>query len=345
MKITTNAIEGFLRKPDPNVRAVLFHGPDGGLVRERATAFAKRVVPDLNDPFLVSDLGADQLKDDPARLADEAAALALTGGRRVVRVRDVGEAQAKLFEGFLADIPGDALVVVMAGEVKSTGALVKAFEAVPYAAAIACYGDTDRTLDALLSERLRQDQVRIDPDAQQYVLAHLGADRAISRMEIEKLALYAGKGGTLTLEDARILVGDSAALALDDASQAVGEGDSAGLDRAMAAATEAGTSPVGVLRAVGGYLVKLHKGASEVAKGGQPKAIAKSMRIFWKQEDRFCRQIAAWTPSELEAVLAAVLEAEAACKRTGMPDVAVAGRTLHSVCARGRQVMRRRTGR
>src|SRR5262245_42512192 len=87
MKLDARGFERLAKAADPKLRAILVHGPDEGLVRERGEALARAVCPDLRDPFRVADLGAQTLADDPARLADEAAAIAMTGGRRVVRVR------------------------------------------------------------------------------------------------------------------------------------------------------------------------------------------------------------------------------------------------------------------
>ena len=43
----------------------------------------------------------------------------MTGGRRVVRVRGAGEAASKFFTGFLSGpVPGDALILVSAGELR-----------------------------------------------------------------------------------------------------------------------------------------------------------------------------------------------------------------------------------
>lgn len=345
MLVAPKDAERFVAHPPDEVRAVLVYGPDGGLVRERAERLAKHVVADLTDPFLVAELTGDQLKDDPARLADEAAAMALTGGRRVVRLRDVSDGHAKLFQGFLADPPGDALVVVAAGDVKKSGALVKAFEKAAGAAAIACYGDDGRALDGLLHDRLRQDGIAIDPDAADFVLSQLGSDRAISRMEIEKLALYAGPKGHVGLAEAMAIVGDSAAMALDDCAYAAGDGDAKALDRALTRAYAAGTSPVAVLRALAGHLSALHRGAAALAAGGQPKAIAKAERVFWKREGAYLRQIGAWRPGDAAEALGLVLDAEAASKRTGAPAAALAGRAAHSVAAKARGAMRHRRGR
>ena len=92
--------------------AALIFGPDQGLVRERAETLIKSVVPNLKDPFLIADLDDGTLASDPARLFDEAAAISMLGGRRVVRVRGAGNSLAKLFERFLDDPAGDALVVL-----------------------------------------------------------------------------------------------------------------------------------------------------------------------------------------------------------------------------------------
>ena len=74
-----------------------------------------RVCPDLRDPFRVAELTAAALAADPARLADEAAQISLMGGRRVVRVREAGDALAQLCGRFLANAPGLAITGRRAG--------------------------------------------------------------------------------------------------------------------------------------------------------------------------------------------------------------------------------------
>ena len=110
MKITR--ADAFAAKPDPKIRAALIYGPDAGLIRERLNTMTKAIAGSVDDPFRVSEFGADVLGDDPARLGDEAAALTFTGGRRVVRIRDAGDTIVPLFEAFLENPLGDALVVV-----------------------------------------------------------------------------------------------------------------------------------------------------------------------------------------------------------------------------------------
>src|SRR3546814_17331189 len=112
-----------------------------GLIRERSAALLAKIVDDPADPFCVSEIAASQLKDDSARLADEAAALTFGGGRRFVRVRDAGDKLAPVLKDFLEQSPGEAFVVVEADDLPVCPALRKLSEADRNAADRACYPD------------------------------------------------------------------------------------------------------------------------------------------------------------------------------------------------------------
>ena len=178
MKITPRNAEAFVRSPDPSLRAVLVYGPDAGLVRERVEALVKAVAEHPADPFRVSELGAREIMEDPARLGDEAAALSLSGGRRAVRLRQAGDDLAPQFKDFFATGRGEALVVVEAGDLPPRSALRKIFEGAEAGVALACYRDDERSLSVLIRETLRSFGLEATPDA----LAYLGANLEVTIM-------------------------------------------------------------------------------------------------------------------------------------------------------------------
>jgi DNA polymerase-3 subunit delta len=321
VKLLPSRIAAFLQRPDPEIRAVLLYGPDEGLARERAGIIARTVCPDLKDPFRVADLSAAALIADPARLADETAQLSLTGGRRVVRVRGAGDVHAKLFGEFLETAIGDAFVVVDAGELPSRSALRRAFEAAPHAAAIGCYPDTPRDLAAVIRETLSEHRVTASRDAAHFLVEHLGGDRLLTRSELEKLALYAGEGGRVELDDARLSVSDTAALELDDAVMAAAEGDPAKVERVLGRVLQEGESPVSVIRALLRHLHRLHALAARLAGGATLEEVLRTARppIFFKQEDSFRRQLGLWRETRLRPQLDRVAKAELNMKTTGFP--------------------------
>jgi DNA polymerase-3 subunit delta len=344
VKLASSAVERFIAAPDPGVAAVLLFGRDAGLVRERAERICRAVAGDLGDPFRLTELSPAALRESPTRLAEEAAALSLGGGRRVVRLREAGDALA----GRLAEILADgaaALVVAEAGDLGTKSTLRKLFETAPRAAAIACYPEEGADLGRFIAGELRRQGVSLAPDALDYLIVQLGEDRALNRAELDKLALYAGgQAAPLTLAEVAACVGDGAGLAVDELALAVADGDPAAVDRALARELADGGTPVGLLRAVSRHFQRLQLVAGLAAGGaGMERALA-ALRppLFTRARDRFVRQAGRWTPADLALALDRLLAAEIACKRTGAPDEAILWRALTEIAARARPRERRR---
>src|SRR5690606_39179288 len=118
----------FAAKPPANIVAELVYGPDSGLGRQRIEKLTRSVVDDLADPFRLADISDSELKSGPARLADEAAALSMLGGRRVVRLRGLGDGASKAVASFLENPLGDALIVAEGGELGPRSSLRLLFE-------------------------------------------------------------------------------------------------------------------------------------------------------------------------------------------------------------------------
>lgn len=339
MKIPPRRIDAFVAAPDPACRAILIYGPDRGLARERLAALTVAVAVRPDDPFLVADLSADTLLSDPARLADEAAAQALTGGRRVVILREAGDRMADIFASFLDDPPGDGLILVTADDLAARSRLRKVFEDSPNAAALPCYADDARGVGRLLDEVMRAENVRISPDARDFLIDNLGADRGISRMELEKLALYAGPGGRLESEDVTLLTASSGAVGAEDVFYAAGDGDAGRLDRALDLAFEMGNAPGALLRGAGGHMLRLLRVRSAHEQDGNMSGAMQKLRprVFWKHQDRFQDQVRRWRTADLSRALGLLLAAEAQCKQTGMPDRLICARTLQQTAAMARR--------
>src|SRR5262249_25023433 len=154
-------------------------------------------------------------------------AISMFGGRRVVRVRDAIDGLAELFESFLADHKGDALVVVEAGDLSKPSALRKVFEGTKIAAAIECYDDRPEDAAKLIKDTLAEVGWKIEPDALGYLSEALSLDRRLLRSELEKLTLFLGLGESnsiLTRSQAQALIGDSGAVEADEIADAVAAG-------------------------------------------------------------------------------------------------------------------------
>jgi DNA polymerase-3 subunit delta len=339
MKFTPVQLKRFTDRPGGDLRALLVFGADEGLVRERAAAVAVAIAEDPKDPFRVADLEASDLVADPARLADEAAAISMIGGRRLVKVSRAGDRHAALFRDFLAAPPGDGFVLVTADDLGRSSSLRKAFEDAGNAAAIECGYDSAETIDGLIDQMLAGQGLVVSEDARQHLRANLGGDRMISRQELEKLALYKlGGDGVVSLEDARACVGDSSAEAFDAVGRAAAKGDMKGLIAALAKAEETGESPVGLLRLTARRMQRLHLVASLTEKGTPLDTAFKMLKppAFQSEGNEMRQLLTRWNTRKLATALTLLLEAEMACKTTGMPAEAITARAMMRLVAAAR---------
>ena len=338
MIVKSTEAERYIAHPPAALRVALVYGPDQGLVRERAERMARTVVPDLADAFQVCELDEAALSADNARLADEAAAISMLGGRRVVRVRGAGNGLAKLFEGFLDDPKGDALVVVEAGDLAKGSALRKVFEDAANAAAIPCYADSPRDLADVVKSGLKERNLAIAPDALEDAVSRLGSDRGVTRQELEKLALYAHGQSRVSLEDVRAVMGDESDARIEEACDAAGEGNLQKLDLALSRLWADDMSPIAVLRLAMAHFQKLALAKDAVEKGEPLDGALRRMRppIHFLRAASFKAQVSRWNGGRLLDALDLLLDTEVLCKTTGVTAAAVCGRALFNVAAMSR---------
>jgi len=345
-KLAPRQVDEFLARPGADVRAALVYGADLGLVHERSKALLGAVAGDPADPFRVTVIEAADLRSDPARLADEAAAQSLVGGRRAVHVRSADDTGTGRFRDFLANPLGDALIVVEAAELTGRSTLRRLFEAAKNAVAIACYHDDTRSLLAVITELLRAHGLTASADAKAYLVDSLGGDRQLTHREIEKLALYVGAGRAddangdtprvVDLAAAQACVGDSAVISLDDLAYAVGDGDLAAVERAFMRGLQEGAPPIRALRVVARHFENLHLVTGLAGRGQPLDAAIKALRppIFWRYASRFRTQAGVWPTGALGYALGRLQDVEAACKQTGAPDAALAARALLEIASK-----------
>lgn len=333
MKLSYRDVDAQVRKLSPQYLAVLVYGPDEGLVRERATKIAKQIVEDLQDPFLVANINPDTLKSEPGILADEAAAISMMGGRRVIRVEGAAENATKAAASYLENPIGDGLIVVSAGNLRPTSGLRKLFEKSKNAATIACYEDNQASLDTLIHEVMRENGLSIDSDAGSFLQMNLGSDRLVSRSELNKLSIYMGLEGAresdmVTLDDVSACVGDSGALTIDTITNATISGDLRRLDNTLFKAFNRGENAITVLRSLIRKIQRLHLARGYMDQGfSADQAMGKLIpKVFAMETRQFKMDLVKWTTGRLANAMTITTSAEQDCKTTGMPVEAICAR-------------------
>jgi DNA polymerase-3 subunit delta len=317
----------------------LFFGPDQGQCSERAGQLALKFSDDPDNPFSVTALSADDLSNDPAKLADEMSAMSLLGDTRLIRVRLSHERPGASVAKILKDLDARpdtcaARLIIEAGDLSPRSAVRKAFEAAKHFAAIPCYADTQSTLANLVKNELSDLGIRIERDALDAFVPLLEGDRRLARGEIEKMALYKGYGQE---EAALVSVGDIKAIAagagsagLDDIIMGAMGGNPLTADTSFRRAMDAKITAPSVLAALQRHLTRLHQAASLMRVGQSPDEAMAALRppVFMMNKSAFSRQLRIWSIPALSRAIAQSLEAERQMKTAGSPSEALMGRLL-----------------
>ena len=337
MKVQAGRAEAFIRNPDEGVRCILLYGPDAGLVRERGRSLLTSALGEaLKDPFRFVELTPSQIKESAAHLVDEANAMALTGGRRAVLLRDASDGLSSTFQTLFEGQDSDTLVVVEAGDLGPRSSLRKLFEGSDRAAAVPCYLDEGAALDRVVDETVKGAGYSLARDAKDWLISHLGGDRGLTRQELGKLVAFKGEDNSqITLEDVLACVGDSADLGLDDLSLSIADGDRAMADRVYSRLTGEGTHPIQILTAVSRHFMRLHQARAHMDNGSPADQALGSLRppVFFKIKGRMQAQVNRWSMDRLDRAIGLLNQAEIQAKSTDMPVEALVNRAVLQLCA------------
>lgn len=320
----------FLKAPDPKLSAFLFFGSDAGLVAERAHALAKLVAARETPEGEILRFDDADLDSDPDRLAIELETLPMFGGRKVIRATTGRRLNTNLLKPLVQGGRLAATLIVEGGNLKPDDALRALFEKSEHAAAIACYADEAADLETLVREVLKTHGLAIAADAREALVGRLGADRALSRNEIEKLALYASGKTEIEVGDVEAVVGDAAEMTLDciPAATAAGDGARAVIecDRWVAS----GESPQAVIVALQRHFQRLHRVRAAIDGGRTLDDALKALRppLHFKQKQAFAVQCRTWTLDRLIRAQWGIAIAARAARLTPALEAALVERLL-----------------
>ena len=328
--VKAHQAQAFVKSPDPRTSAFLIFGGDAGLVSERAVGIAMAIAAAEKPAGEIVRFDDIDLEADPDRLAVELLTIPMFGGRKIVRVEMTRRVNAAMLKPLLEHKSLAGVLIVEAGNLKKDDGLRLAFEKASHAAAIACYSDEGRDLDNVISEVLQPLKLTITPGARQMLIGRLGADRVMSRGEIEKLAIYAQGQGQITEDDVEAVVGDAAELTIDRIVNASALGDGALAVTELQRALMAGESAQGVILAVQRHFTRLHRLRASVDSGKSVEQTIGEVRppIHFKQKDALTAQLRTWRAEALDAALTGIAAAARAARMSSALEDLLAERLV-----------------
>jgi DNA polymerase-3 subunit delta len=338
MKAVKASLGPALDHPAPEVRFYLFYGPDEAGSR----ALAMRLLKGLGNAEKFIVVGGT-VKSDPARLADEAGAMALFGGARALWIEPAGE---EIVEGVAALLEAPACesaVIAIGGPLRKTSGLLKLAEGHAAALAHCSYVPEGRDMERVIGDLARDVGLRLSSDVSARVAAAANGNQAIAASELDKFALFLGAEpgapreldhDTLDLLSADAAEGDF--LRLGDLALA---GRMAELLDELSRLPSGGNEGIPVVRALQRRLLMLAPLRARVERGESVDGVLTSMgkALFWKDKGTVSRMLSTWSAERIGEAATRVAALERQLMLSKAPDEATLGETLLTLARVGQR--------
>jgi DNA polymerase-3 subunit delta len=301
MKASRGNVGRAVDQPESKVRFYLLHGPD----EAQSRALGERLVAALGaSRYLIA---ASSVKSDPATLGDEAGAMSLFGGKRVIWIEPAGDEIVAGVEALLEANSVESPVVAIAGVLRKTSALLKLAESSPSALAFAAYLPEGADAERMVIDVGRRVGLKISPPVAARIADSAENDQAIVFQELQKLALY--------LDAAPESPKELDSEAIDAVGAELSEGDVPRLaDLALAgemaeladqlALLPHGAEGIPIVRALQRRLLQVAPARARIERGERPDAVMTSLgkSLFWKDKTLVQRLLSLWDSRRLATI-------------------------------------------
>jgi DNA polymerase-3 subunit delta len=341
LKANRGQIEKALDAPPRDIRFFLLYGPD----EAGSQALARRLERAMGPQAERIDLDGPTLKDDPARLSDEAASFSMFGDQRWIRVSGMGDESLAALTALLEAEAAGNPVIAVAGALKPTSKLLKLALDHKGALAFISYQPDAREAEQIAISIARESGLRLSSELARRIVALANGDRALMAGEVEKLILYLDAAPEhpreATAEALDALSADNPDTEVAPLVNAVLGGDLKAMHRELASLAETGTAMASVIRPLLSRAMLVANIRTAFDSSGRLESAVESAgkAVFWKEKGLVSRQVQTWNAPGIARVIQRLLEAERSSRGgRGLGDLMV----RHELLAIARQAARER---
>jgi DNA polymerase-3 subunit delta len=326
----------YIDRPDPGIRFYLFFGQDESQSRIYADRMLKSLAAEK------SAISAAALKADPALLADEASAISLFGGKRLLWIEPAGEDIVAAVEAFLQSPSPESPVVAIAGDLKKSSSLRKLAEGDQHSLAQVSYLPDGAAIERTVEQMARAEGLIVEPGIAQRVAADCGNDRAVIAQELAKFALYLDadveRPRRLDMAALDEIGAGGAEAGFNALADLALSGDIAGLANQLELAGAAGAEAVTIVRSLQRRLMTIAPIRARVDSGEAAGAVMTSLgkALFWKDKEIVARIVGAWDSPRLARVAARLGKLERDLMLTSAPRTEAVGEELTAIARAAR---------
>ena len=319
MKIQNYKIDQFCKDQNPNTPAILLYGQDYGLISERSSLIIKNFFKNMNhaiNSINIIDLELNAIISNPEFLDIEASSISILNNKKIIRIKDATDSLSKIIEEYLLTPHKDCLIIILSENLSPRSKLRKFFETHKEATILPCYNDDKKNILNIIENMFEKESIYIDKEGKELLANYLGIDRLITRSEIEKAILYAGKNKKLTLNDVSVFLSDQAAMSIDALYDFSLAGDIKNAYRVLNRVQNEGISAIQIIRTFIRQIQGLYSIHHSLALNSNINFVIDNFKppIYFKRKASIKIHIERWSLKKINKALLLLENAEISCK-------------------------------
>lgn len=292
--------------------AYLIAGSDEAKIAETRRRLRARAESDGGQGALeLFEAGDGRRSPDAEDLIGSMAAITLMAGRRYLLADGVdawGKGDTEKVAEALGSIPEETTIVLVAHG-KPPAKLGKAVEAAG-GEQLVYDAPRDRDLPKRLVTDAEELGFKLEPDAGRLLVERLGPRPLRLRNELERLALWAGQGGTVGVPELEAIVSDTSEEAIWTLADAITEGDEATALRVSERLVAQGEALPRIIYSLAPRLRQALKASRELEAGVSPKEVAQGLSMHPYAAKMLVSRVRGRSPADLDRSVRALADLE-----------------------------------
>lgn len=324
MKLQAYKVQNYIKDIDKEpIAGCLLYGPEESVISYRFNFIAKKIVSDLSDPFLVSNISKERLKEDKSILADEFYSMSMLGGRKLIIVKDADNCVAQSLKAIFED--GDYhkksnnFLLIQGGDFNPSNSLRKISETNPNFVAIPCYQDDEKTIKNFISALLKNKNIKFGNDVIELLLEKFGKNRQVIISEVEKIITYLGDKKELEVSDLDDLVKSQDEISTDQFISSFANQNKSMAINLCEKLFINNNEPIMLIRYLVNYFLKLQSAKILIEREDESvEEAVKKQRLFFKVENEFKAQLNKFSLNKINMILNELSKLELKIKQGGV---------------------------
>ncbi len=315
MKISPQEFPRFSKSPKQSLVSILFYGEEEALTDSKIelflslAPFAKRAT--LHQVF------EEDILQSKIILRDILATPDLFSGPSLVFIKNASDKLVPFIKEILENkSPTCPCIIKSTSYLRPSSKLRKLFEEHEDLAAIACYALSIKEIETQIQGILISHQKKISSSLLEN-LAYLFQDHMFMlKQELEKLILYLGTRDAIEEKDVRLALSGIISSSADNLTSSFLDRNPGVFSKHFRSQLAEEGTPIGILRNLNMYLVRLHEAHTLLGSGKSLDLIMRSLKpaVFFTEKSQFQRHLNLWSSPMLQKTITNLLLLEVECK-------------------------------